>query len=489
MLWLALFYPDLPLEVFGSEHVNSRLPTVVLDADTVILCNAAAKNTNILGGSTLTTAQSIRNDLVYFRRDCAREKKSLDLLISKLYSLSDQISKASDQVLLLEVGASLRLFGNAETILQKAVDLSLHLDHQVIGRFAATPHIAVALAYSNTDNLSKVLITDSALDLAGIPEKIIRQLPDMGIDTLEDLVNLPFEELGKRLNANVVRYLNELTGKTPDLRKPITLDHRFIEEIYCLQPIKNKLELHQYPDSPIQVLLKQLHHWLRINQLGCEMLNWEFEAYKTDKISHYMRSSDADKKVYVTTKFSAPQQSTEILLKMTRLCLEQQVLPEEVLTIRLKVKRVTIWEGESRSLFKSLGGFEATKSNRELDTYLLDEINARLGEGACRGIQDTCSVTPENSWRFVESHSIKEHLKNGNISKSYFYKKRPLWLTVSPISIQRDAITLIGGPEKIKSQWWSEYIDRDYYVARKKNGAECWVFKNMQDDWYVHGYF
>ncbi|MDC0213210.1 hypothetical protein OAL14_00215 [Gammaproteobacteria bacterium] len=437
----------------------------------------------------MTTAQSIRNDLVYFRRNYALEKKSLDLLISKLYSLSDQISKASDQVLLLEVGASLRLFGNAETILQKAVDLSLHLGHQVIGRFAATPHIAVALAYSNTDNLSKVLITDSSLDLAGIPGKIIRQLPDMGIDTLEDLVNLPFDELGKRLNANVVRYLNELTGKTPDLRKSITPDHRFIEEIYCLQPIKNKLELHQYPDSPIQVLLKQLHHWLRINQLGCEMLNWEFEAYKTDKISHYMRSSDADKKVYVTTKFSAPQQSTEILLKMTRLCLEQQVLPEEVLTIRLKVNRVTSWEDEVHSLFKSLGAFEVTKNNCELDTYLLDEINSRLGEGACRGIEDTSSITPEASWRFVESHLINEYRKNKNTCESPMYKKRPLWLTDPPTPIRRNAITLIDGPEKIKSQWWSEYIDRDYYVARKKNGAECWVFTNTKNHWYLHGYF
>ena len=489
MFWLALFYPDLPLEVFGSEHVKSKLPTVLVEADTIVLCNAAASSTSILCGSSLTTAQSIHNDLVYFRRDYAREKKSLDLLISQLYSLSDQISKISDQVLLLEIGASLRLFGNAETISQKAVDLSSQLGHRAIARTAATPHIATALAYSNTDNLSKVLITDSGLDLVGISKKVIRQLPDMGIDTLEDLANLPFEELGKRLNKDVVRYLNELTGKTPDLRQPITPVHRFIEEIYCLQPVKNKSELHQHPKSPVQVLLKQLHRWLRINQLGCEMLNWEFEAYKTDKISHHMGNSDADKKVHVVTKFSAPQQNTEILLKMTRLCLEQQVLPEEVLTIRLKVNRVTSWEGEGHSLFKSLGAFEVTKNNRELDTYLLDEINARLGEGACRGIEDTSSITPEASWRFVESHLINEHRKNKNICESPMYKKRPLWLTDPPTPIRRNAITLIDGPEKIKSQWWSEYIDRDYYVARKKNGAECWVFKNMQDDWYLHGYF
>ena len=64
MLWLALFYPDLPLEVFGSKYANKNHPAVVLETDTIILCNAAAKEANILLGSTLRTAQSIYEDLI-----------------------------------------------------------------------------------------------------------------------------------------------------------------------------------------------------------------------------------------------------------------------------------------------------------------------------------------------------------------------------------------------------------------------------------------
>ena len=491
MLWLALFYPDFSLEVFGYEYISKNHPTVVLETEKVIFCNAAAKEANILLGSTLGTAQSIKEDLIYFRRDDALEQKSLDRLTSTLYGLSDRISNPSNQILLLEIGASLRLFGSVETISQKAFDLSLGLGHRAISRVAKTPHAAIALAYSDTDNLSETPIMNESLGIAGIPEKVIEQMPDMGIDTLEELASLPFNEIGQRFNKSVLRYLNELTGKTPDVRQSIPPAQRFIEEIHCLQPVTNKSELHQYPESPIQVLLKQLHHWLRTNQLGCEKLVWEFGTYQANIPPHKAQKPATSTQAQITPTFSTPQQNIEVFLRMTRLCLEQHPLPEEVITVRLKVNRVTLWQGTDYALFELPEISKNSERVYKLDTYLLDEINARLGHGACRGIQDTCSATPEASWQFIDSHLIHkpEKNKNTNTSGLYFYKKRPLWLTDPPIRTRYKELTLIVGPEKIKSQWWSEQIDRDYYIARQKNGAECWVFKNLSDQWYIHGYF
>ena len=489
MLWLALFYPDLPLEVFGSKYANKNHPAVVLETDAVILCNAAAKEANILLGSTLRTAQSIYEDLIYFRRDRSLEQKSLDRLTSVLYGLSNRISNPSNHMLLLEIGASLRLFGSAGIISQKAFDLSLGLGHRAIGRVAKTPHAAIALAYSNTDDLSETSVMSASLREAGISEKVIAQMPDMGIDTLEELASLPFDEIGQRFNKDVLRYLNELTGKTPDVRRSITPAQRFIEEVHCLQPITNKSELHQYPKSPVQVLLKQLHHWLRTNQLGCEKLIWEFGTYEADISPRNTSKPDTNRQAQIIPTFSTPQQSVETLLKMTRLYLEQQPLPEEVITVRLKVNRVTLWQGEDYALFDLSEISEKTKNIHKLDTNLLDEMNARLGQGACRGIQDAYSVTPEASWQFVDGHVIHKSQKNKNTDELYFYKKRPLWLTDSPVPIHQTELTLIVGPEKVKSQWWSEQVDRDYYIARQKNGAECWVFKNSSDQWYIHGYF
>ena len=76
-------------------------------------------------------------------------------------------------------------------------------------------------------------------------------------------------------------------------------------------------------------------------------------------------------------------------------------------------------------------------------------------------------------------------------------------------TLARSDLTLLRGPERIQTAWWQQSIYRDYYVARHRNGAECWAFFDMQKDtqkdtqkaiqkdaqghdreqWYLHGYF
>ena len=174
---------------------------------------------------------------------------------------------------------------------------------------------------------------------------------------------------------------------------------------------------------------------------------------------------------------------------MTKLRLDQESLPEEVITVRLKVSRLTSWQGDNHSLFGTLISSEMGNNNdQKLDTALLDEINARLGDGSCKGIQSISSITPEHSWRFLD-HLITRVPHNKHIDELPPYKKRPLWLIDHPRYVELKDISLIAGPERIQSRWWSQLIDRDYYIAKQKNGTECWVFKNRENRWYIHGYF
>ena len=88
MLWLALSYPQLPLEVFDPECASNSRPVVVLEKNKIALCNTAAKKLNILPGSSLATAQAIQEELTYFDRDRLLEQKALISLATKLYVLS-----------------------------------------------------------------------------------------------------------------------------------------------------------------------------------------------------------------------------------------------------------------------------------------------------------------------------------------------------------------------------------------------------------------
>ena len=56
----------------------------------------------------------------------------------------------------------------------------------------------------------------------------------------------------------------------------------------------------------------------------------------------------------------------------------------------------------------------------------------------------------------------------------------------------RKPITIISGPERIESYWWSgKDVRRDYYIALEKNGSRLWIYRERGDEnnWFLHGYF
>ena len=57
------------------------------------------------------------------------------------------------------------------------------------------------------------------------------------------------------------------------------------------------------------------------------------------------------------------------------------------------------------------------------------------------------------------------------------------------MEIAKSELTLLQGPERIQTAWWQQMIVRDYYLARHRNGASCWVFVDSNGNWFLHGYF
>jgi protein ImuB len=52
-------------------------------------------------------------------------------------------------------------------------------------------------------------------------------------------------------------------------------------------------------------------------------------------------------------------------------------------------------------------------------------------------------------------------------------------------------LVLEEGPERIESGWWDgKGVARDYYIARRAQGARWWVFQERNTQaWYLHGVF
>ena len=113
MLWLALYLPQLPIEVFTRARQQAGALVVVeslAGREQISRCNAAAQAYGVRPGQALPAALALCADLAVQRRDRERERRALEELAAWAYQFSARIS-FEPSLLLLEVGASRRLFG------------------------------------------------------------------------------------------------------------------------------------------------------------------------------------------------------------------------------------------------------------------------------------------------------------------------------------------------------------------------------------------
>lgn len=471
MLWLALHFPRLGLEVWQPAWHGSAdrageaddAPAVLLEDNRVALCNGAALAAGILPGCSLATAHSIRPGLAHFHRDADREERRLRFLAETVYRFSAQVSLEAPDALLLEIGASLALFGDAGALARQVQRLVGELGHETRRAIAATPGAALAMARAGVRRLEDVPVSCACIPAAG---KHVERLANMGLHTLGPLLELPALELGRRFGPGLTEFLARLTGRSPDPRRCIEPAARFDQALHLLEPVRDKEALL----FPMQRLLSDLSHWLVAWQLGAEQLVWSFSTH-----------SEADR-VAMPLRFARAQQSRAAFLHVIRLRLEQTELPEDILDIRLEATRLVPWLGGAGSLFAQLG--PACEGALESgSSELIDQLRARLGDGACSGLAARDQHAPESAWTIIRPGT---HPARRGAAPAL---PRPLWLFDPPHPADRARLTLLKGPERLQTAWWRETVWRDYYVAGLENGATGWAFVDARNQWFLHGYF
>lgn len=500
MLWLALQFPRLGLEVWtdlGKSPVKGPAedsteeadrPVVLLEDNRVLFGNSAAEQAGIQPGATLATAHSIDGRLIHYEREPIREEKRLCFLADALYRFSGQVSLEAPDAVVLEIGSSLSFFSaRPERIKAEAEALCQALGHEVRTAIASTPGAALALATAGLKRLETVPLAHARLPAT----KHLERLANMGLKTLGALLGLPDVELGKRFGPEMVDYLARLTGRLPDPRSFIEPAARFDEALHLLEPVKDKESLHtQAGNAPMERLLAELELWLIGHQLGAEQLIWSFSTH-----------TEEDRVVFPVS-FARAQQQQQAFMKIVRLKLEQVELPDDILNVRLEAARLVPWLGGSRQLFRMLPGDGNHGSTWDAEaSELIDQLHARLGRGACARIDSVDQHVPEDAWQPLSANLKARSGDRGQpaITTSRgcastqmipeISPARPLWLFDPPHPTNPDSLTLLKGPERVHTAWWQEAIGRDYYVASLENGARCWAFVDGRNQWFLHGYF
>jgi protein ImuB len=496
MLWIALYLPQLPLQLL-QRIGETQSPCIIADGPSLrplALCaNKAARDRGVKPGMPVAAARALAGELVVLPRDEKAEAQALHNLGCWASQFTPGVVlHPSCEGLLLDVSTVLTLHGGLSRLLirlgQGIKELGYHAEPGV----APTPIAAWILAKARHAALPAIRM---CREVAQLPERLAplpmslldwpadeqNKLNALGIRRIGDCVNLPRDGFIRRFGAQRRLELDRMLGTEPDLREWFTLPDTFKSNIDFGFEVANAMMLL----FPLKRLLQELEGFLRGRGAGVQ--HWQL---KLEHMSH--RSSTIDLRVV------APERSAERFLALAREKLAQATLEGPVLGIGLAATELLTFEESSRT-------FIPDPRSRAIGWgQLIDKLTTRLGNDKVYRLRARDDHRPEQAWqRCLSQISRADNADSTRAGRNLTLtpaSPRPLWLLRTPRTLLSEEgeplcqgrLRVISGPERIESGWWDgQSARRDYYVARNGKGETFWIYREHQrsKDWYLHGIF
>lgn len=461
--WLGVHFPLLKLEVCMRRLTgDAEVPVALIEDGKALAVNDVAATAGILPGSSQATAVGICSNIVCFSRDASAEDARLGLLAELAWRFTSHVSLAEPDGLRLEVGRSLRLFGGLAALCEEVEALYRGLGHELRLAAAATPLAATVLARAGTSSLQAVPLACTHLE----PDAIER-FANMGIESLGQVLALPAAELGQRFDSELLAYLDRLVGRLPDPQDLLVPTETFASVLHLVSSVQDGNALL----FPVRRLAGELASWLASRRLGASEIVWTFTALHGEEAS-------------LAVRFARPRSDAGALFDHTRLRFEGFRPPSEVMSVSLRAESLRLLKSVTQPLLPEAPGSGIHGDSAALE--LVDRLAARLGEDALHGIRIVDDHRPERAWGI--RHVRQMHGK-GVESRQGTLPVRPIWLMPAPEPVRRGDFTLLGECERIETGWWDGAVARDYFVARARDGRQCWLFREEKERWFLHGYF
>lgn len=503
MLWAAIALPELPLS--AVFRAGDEGPCAVFDGPEnrpqLIAVNAAAAALGIRPGHAPAAAHALSADLRLRRRDTAAEAALLEGLAAWAYGFSGMVALAVPDALLLEVGASLRLFRGWPTLERRLREGLDELGHPHRLAMAPTPLGARVLAdvadgtAVNDEGRLLTALGHVSLEQAHLAEKTVAALAAMGLRRLRDLFRLPRPELARRVGDAVLAHLDRLRGSIADPRPLYRPPDRFAARIEFDREIDSTEALL----FPLLRLSRELAAFLLARDGGVQQfeLVFEHELHAQGSIDGsesptrprqpnapriLTHDGSIGSVTRVTVSLLEPVRAAEALFEFARGRLERVDLPAPARAISLRADSLPPFVPARRDLFDIRPG-----AGLDWPT-LAERLRARLGDRAVRGFTMHADHRPERAWR--ECPGVRASSPAASCGAEL--RPRPVWLLPRALPLRGQVARLLAGPERIETGWWDGYdVRRDYYMAELATGQRAWLYREVDggDGWMLQGWF
>lgn len=466
-MWLALHFPQLPIDRQDQSSADEPRAVVLHEGPRrrIMACNPSAADKGITAGLALKNAYALVPGLIVSDFDESEQNAHIEQLTLWALHYSSWVCPEPPDIILLEIAASLKLFGGLNKLINDLLSSVGKQQLSVSIGIAPTPKAAELFARAgmhkpvvNTPSLIETLATIPVgyLPLDNFTLKGLRQ---SGIRTLGELSAIPAAALSRRFGSQCSELLYKLDGRLPDPKKAYKASDTFS------QGIDLPLEA---PDTaalafPLNRLLSALGGYLQARDLGVRHLDIVLfqHKHKTNRLSLKFLDATAD---------------TTHLFRVATERLGGLKLDAPVVRLTLESTELAGLTREGRDLFAKS---QAQTSSIE---QLLDKLVARLGKDAIYTALPGDDHRPEKAWMsaLFEYRQTPEQ-----------WPARPLWLLSEP-KPAHEKLTLLTPPERIENGWWGDIdVRRDYFIASSTSGAYYWVFRKRHNSehYWIHGIF
>ncbi len=519
MLWLAIYLPALPLQVF-TRGMQAPPPLAVLapaPGRPILAASPCAKVAGVRCGQRPPSALALLPELQLKAREPEREAAALAEIAIWAGRFSPSISLSPPDTVLLEISTCLRLFGGTARI-EHALRTGLaELGFDARTACAPTPLAArwFARAGASTeaerepparsghalsdtsstaaspadagcdwltrlDGLALELLADSGdkgeSGDEGCDAHTLELLAGLGLRTLGEVRRLPAAGLARRQAQAAARTLARARGERPDPRPWFVSPPRFDHGLVLPVPT-------HHADALLfaaRRLLTSLAAWLQARHAAVDLCTLVLEHASPPHTT-------------LVLVFGEPSQDEARFTLIARERLAATALGAEVSALRVVAEQPVPARARSADLF----GDPAASAEGAL---LLARLQARLGHQGVVRLSAQTDHRPEAAWMACEASAGPpprsgrggQRERAAQPSPAVAERLRPLWLLPKPKPVSPARFMLLGEAERIETGWWDGHaVRRDYYLARDERQALCWIFQSLDTpgDWFVHGYF
>ncbi|QBB70168.1 DNA polymerase Y family protein [Pseudolysobacter antarcticus] len=471
MLWACILLPQLSLDDVVRRSIDPAAPLVIAEGPSqrrvVRHANGPAQRAGLRRGQPVAAARALLPEFRCIAYDPDKETQLRLILAGWAYGYSSMISLRESDAILVEIGASLTLFGPWPQLERRlrAELAELGITH----RIAVAPTALGACVLAATQDGMAVMqagpfnnaLTQVFLESALLFPADVVALKAMGLRRLRDVFRLPRAGLAKRFSPELLDHLDRMRGEAAD---PLPLHHP-AAHFSARMEFDHAIESSETLLFPLRRLLGDFSAYLHGRDSGVQQFDLVLEH-------------DDLAPTIISIGLQSPQRQASVLFEICRLKVQNTSVPAAIRALGIRARDLPAFVPDAVDLFDDRAGGQLSWPQ------LADRLRARLGPDSVYQLTATEDPRPERAWQRTVFNKRNDALPVDGT--------RPTWLFRTPLPLHGVPQHILAGPERIESGWWSGGdVRRDYYVIETRLGQRAWAFQSGGEGslWMLHGWF